>query len=149
MGFLCLPLPSAVISSSNELVHAGDGTDSRWRRLGRMRPAAAARRAANSSCSATLSLVREAAFRDLVLGDAIVTFDGRVVEFFGEHMPGRVHLPMLGMQASGRRTRGLRCGLLVQGRRAGYVRSSIAGNDWPNLEPLVAEISAALQQPGA
>jgi len=94
--------------------------------------------------------VREAAFQDLILGNVIVTFDGRVVEFFGENMPGRFHLLMLSMQVSGPTNNGnyvVDFSNKFSGR--GGVKLSIAGNDWPDVEPLVAEISAALQQPGS
>jgi hypothetical protein len=46
--------------------------------------------------------VREAAFRDLILGDVILSFDGHVVELFGSTpVAQRIHRLMLSMQISG------------------------------------------------
>jgi len=93
--------------------------------------------------------VRETRFRDLILGDVIVSFDGRVVEFFGANMPGRLHRLMLSMQVSGPTKKGNYVVDLSNKVSGGGVQLSIAGDDWPNVEPLVAEISATLDQPGS
>ncbi|HUF84294.1 MAG TPA: hypothetical protein VMQ81_06840 [Acidimicrobiia bacterium] len=93
--------------------------------------------------------MRETRFRDLILGDVILSFDGHVVELFGSTaVTPRIHRLMLAMQVSGPTERGNYVVNLSRTVGGGGVELSIAGNDWPNVEPLLTEISAALQQPG-
>jgi hypothetical protein len=92
--------------------------------------------------------VRETAFRDLILGDVILSYDGQVVELFGSTpVARRIHRLMLAMQVSGPTERGNYVVDLSRTVGGGGVKLSIAGNDWPNVEPVIAEISAALHQP--
>jgi hypothetical protein len=92
--------------------------------------------------------VLEVRFQDLIRGDVIVSFDGQVVELFGSPpVVLRIHRLMLGMQISGPTEKGNYVVDLSRTVGGGGVQLSISGNDWPNVEPLVAEISAALQQP--
>jgi hypothetical protein len=94
--------------------------------------------------------VREVRFQDLILGDVILSFDGQAVELFGSTPVGRrIHRLMLAMQVSGPTQRGNYVVDLSRTVGGGGVQLSVAGNDWPNVEPVVAEISAALQQPGS
>lgn len=94
--------------------------------------------------------VREAVFQDLIYGNVIVAFDGEVVELFGKGpVARRIHRRMLGVQVSGPTTKGNYVVDLSQTVGGGGVELSVAGSDWPNVEPLVSEISAALQQPGS
>ena len=90
--------------------------------------------------------MREVGFRDLIFGDVILSFDGQAVEIFGKTpVARRIHRLMLGMQVSGPTKNGNYVVDLSHTVGGGGVELSIAGNDWPNVEPLVAEISAALR----
>lgn len=90
----------------------------------------------------------ETVFRDLIHGDVILSFDGQVVELFGKTpVARRIHRRMLGMQVSGPTQRGNYVVDLSHTVGGGGVQLSIAGNDWPKVEPVIAEISAALHQP--
>lgn len=92
----------------------------------------------------------ETAFRDLILGDVILSFDGQVVELFGKTpVARRIHRLMLGMQVSGPTKKGNYVVDLSHTVGGGGIELSVAGSDWPNVELLVSEISAALQQPGS
>lgn len=91
----------------------------------------------------------ETRFRDLILGDVILSFDGQVVELFGSTpVAERIHRLMLAMQVSGPTERGNYVVDLSRTAGGGGVQLSIVGADWPNVEPVIAEISATFQQPG-
>jgi hypothetical protein len=86
--------------------------------------------------------VAEVRFEDLILGDVIVSFDGQAVELFiGDRPSERFHRLMLTIQISGPTKKGnyvVDLSHSVSGR--GGVKLSVAGADWPNVEPLAAAL---------
>ena len=84
----------------------------------------------------------EVRFEDLILGDVIVSFDGQAVELFiGDRPSERFHRLMLTIQISGPTKKGnyvVDLSHSVSGR--GGVKLSVAGADWPNVEPLAAAL---------
>jgi hypothetical protein len=89
--------------------------------------------------------VHEVAFEDLIHGQVVIAFDGRVVECFkqGRGSIARIHLQQLLCEARGPSPKGhyeVKFSIAPWG---GGFDLTVAGETWRRLQPLVAEIYAA------
>ena len=89
--------------------------------------------------------VHEVAFEDLIHGQVVVAFDGRVVEFFkgGRGSINRIHLQQLLCEATGPNPKvhyEVKFSIAPWG---GGFDLTVTGDNWNRLQPLVAEIYAA------
>lgn len=89
--------------------------------------------------------VPDVAFEDLVHGQVVVAFDGRVVEFFkqGRGSINRIHLRQLLCEATGPNRKGHYEVKFSIAPRGGGFDLTVAADTWASLQPLVAEIYAA------
>ncbi len=89
--------------------------------------------------------VREVVFEDLIHGQTVLTFDGRVVELFTEQNGtlGRIHLRQLHCKATGPNRKGYFEAQFSPSSsgRSGFTLT-VADGTWPSLQPLIAEIDA-------
>ena len=91
----------------------------------------------------------EARFEDTIIGDCLLSFDGRIAERFSwrESAPERLHIAMLVVEIGEPNRKGVRevwC-TAHPNKRGGGFRLAIADADWPTVEPVIAAITAALQ----
>ena len=87
----------------------------------------------------------ELAFEDLILGQVVLAFEGRVVELFrqGVGSVSRIHVRQLQCEATGPTRRGnyeVKFSVLPWG---GGFDLAVNAETWVGLQPLVAEIYAA------
>ena len=88
------------------------------------------------------------AYEDPILGPAVVTFDGRVLELFTEReastarlIVGMLHVQVDDPDRKGRRDVWFTCG---PRRRGGGCRLLLPAEEWERFEPWLAEVVAAL-----
>jgi hypothetical protein len=90
----------------------------------------------------------ELSHADDIVGQVILTFDGRVLEKFSERtataermIVGLLHLEVEGPDRKGRREVWFTC---RPNRRGGGFRLMVSEEQWPGVEPFVREVGAAL-----
>ena len=88
--------------------------------------------------------MHELAFQDLVHGQVVLTFDGRVIEFFrqGVGSISRIHLRQLLCEATGPNRKGYYEVKFSIAPWGGGFDLTVTGETWASLQPLVAEIYA-------
>ena len=89
--------------------------------------------------------VREVAFEDLIHGQVVLAFDGRVVECFkqGVGSISRIHLRQLLCHATGPDGKGHYEVKFSVAPWGGGFDITVTADTWRSLQPLVAEIYAA------
>jgi hypothetical protein len=92
--------------------------------------------------------VIELAHEDSLLGQTVLTFDGRVLEKFSERsataermIVGLLHIEVEGPDRKGRREVWFSC---RPKRRGGGFRLMVSEEQWPGVEPFVRAVGAAL-----
>ncbi|WP_028063009.1 hypothetical protein [Solirubrobacter soli] len=90
----------------------------------------------------------ELSHADDILGQVILTFDGRVLEKFSERsaeaermIVGLLHLEVTEPDRKGRREVWFTC---RPKRRGGGFRLTVADEEWAGVEPFVRDVGAAL-----
>jgi hypothetical protein len=90
----------------------------------------------------------ELSHADDILGQVILTFDGRVLEKFSERsataermIVGLLHLEVAGPDRKGRRELWFTC---RPRRRGGGFRLIVTEDQWAGVEPFVRDVGAAL-----
>lgn len=87
--------------------------------------------------------------REVWIDDTLLTFDGTVVEIFG--FPGaanmRFHVHNLELEVGEPNRKGVRSFQVEPVTRySGGARMDIPAEDWPNVEPIITEILAAMPE---
>ena len=89
--------------------------------------------------------MHEVAFEDLIFGQVILAFDGRVIEFFrqGQGSISRIHVGQLLCEATGPNRKGYYEVKFSIAPWGGGFDLTVTADTWVSLQPLVAEIYAA------
>lgn len=85
--------------------------------------------------------------REVWVDDVLIAFDGRVVEVFGHstHPSYRFHVQNVVVEVGEPNRKGRRALQLDPASKySGGCRLDVPAEDWPQVEPLVAEILAAM-----
>lgn len=95
----------------------------------------------------------EAHYEDDVLGEAVLAFDGRVLELLQWRTaePQRLHVLMLHVRAEDPDRKGRRAVHLTTrpGGRGGGVRLSVREEDWARVQPVLEAAAQAARGTGA